>query len=839
MENSAKVKTDAGVIKDQAESLSDFIRSTRNLTISFLSVLLYIGVSAWSTTDLDLLKDTPIRLPLVGLEIPIQGFYIIVPWLVVAVFFNLMFHLHTIASRCQWLLDLYDQDPVEYGKVTDRLPIYPFVTLCFSRPRPLVLSVLFAALFLFTEVMAPLFIVTLLLVKFLAYQDSSGSWWQWIAVCVCATTAIFFWWRTLSLIDTTITIARYIKWLVTGFGAITILASGFIVYVSPAVLYDRANGDLDELVSSYEYWHAADESERQKRAAAEGNAEATSRSSDTSPPRSGLPFGLSDWARIEIGPGEMVVKNEPEAKHINRLTKINGENETHSLTDSLSHILGVDLRHCLLIGAQLSEAYLPNINLNDVILVLADLQGTNLTGAALNLVKFKNVQMSNTDFTSATIKDTELIDTPLHGVVFTKASLFQMALIGQPVVEKVIGPATPCEEISPEVYRGKIPCLEEEQAKPTIASFGGQLADETQSRKTTERRLNEEREKHDATKKSLAQLEERRQQLEQDLQLSEARVASLKNGANDDELIRQELIQAREQREILRRENADLQARLSEETRRREGAQLAIAQANEAPTDAIQTTTSEGLLIECEVCPEMVKIPSGSFIMGSPDDEVDRSLDEGPQREVAIDSFYLSQYEVTFDQWDVCAKEKGCNRQPSDSGWGRGQRPVINVSWDDVQEYVAWINNKTGTDKYRLPTEAEWEYATRAGSSSAFWWGDSITTDQANYDGDFVYNGPKGVYRGKTLPVGSFDPNSFGLYDVHGNVYEWVEDCRNDSYKGTPSDGSAREEGDCARRVLRGGSWGSKPWWLRSAGRDWNLHTDRNFVVGFRLARTN
>ena len=183
---------------------------------------------------------------------------------------------------------------------------------------------------------------------------------------------------------------------------------------------------------------------------------------------------------------------------------------------------------------------------------------------------------------------------------------------------------------------------------------------------------------------------------------------------------------------------------------------------------------------ECENCPEMVIIPAGSFTMGSPQSEKERQVFEGPQHQVTIgNAIAVGRFEVSFREWDVCAVEGGCGGHiPEDEGWGRGRRPVVNVSWNDAQAYAAWLSSKTGKT-YRLLTEAEWEYAARGGTPTPFWWGSSISASQANYDGNSTYGGGrKGKYRGKTVPVGSFASNPFGLYDVHGNVAEWDrEDC--------------------------------------------------------------
>ena len=243
---------------------------------------------------------------------------------------------------------------------------------------------------------------------------------------------------------------------------------------------------------------------------------------------------------------------------------------------------------------------------------------------------------------------------------------------------------------------------------------------------------------------------------------------------------------------------------------------------------------------DCEGCPEMVVVPAGSYMMGSPWDEEDRSYDEGPAHRVSIaEPFAVGVYEVTFREWGACRRGSGCSHAPGDSGWGRGDRPVINVSWEDAKEYVRWLSRETG-EEYRLLSESEWEYAARAGTTGPFHFGSTISPEQANYDGSYTYgSGRKGRYRERTLPVGSFSANGFGLHDMHGNVWEWVEDCSHDSYRGAPSDGRAwTAGGDCDRRVLRGGSWYFKPRYLRSANRYWYGSGLRNYYVGFRVART-
>ena len=232
-------------------------------------------------------------------------------------------------------------------------------------------------------------------------------------------------------------------------------------------------------------------------------------------------------------------------------------------------------------------------------------------------------------------------------------------------------------------------------------------------------------------------------------------------------------------------------------------------------------------------CPTMVVVPAGEFMMGSPTDEEGHDSDEGPYHKVVFARpFAVSKFQVTFDEWDACAVYGDCDPHVSDSGWGRGQQPVINVTWHDAQRFVAWLSRMTGRT-YRLPTEAEWEYATRAGTRTAYFWGDEIGNNNANCNGC----GSRWDNR-QTAPVGSFQANAFGLYDMHGNVWEWVEDCVHYTYNGAPTDGSAWMGGDCSRRVVRGGSWDHEPWYLRSANRGGYASGDRFDHLGFRVART-
>ena len=243
---------------------------------------------------------------------------------------------------------------------------------------------------------------------------------------------------------------------------------------------------------------------------------------------------------------------------------------------------------------------------------------------------------------------------------------------------------------------------------------------------------------------------------------------------------------------------------------------------------------------DCADCPELVVVPPGSFMMGSRSAEIGRSGNEGPVHRVTIGkAFAVGVHEVTFAQWAACRRSGGCTHNPGDRGWGRGTRPVINVSWNDAREYVKWLSRKTGRT-YRLLSESEWEYVARAGTTTPFHYGSTVSTAQANYNGNYTYGSDrKGRYRKRTMPVGSFSPNAFGLRDVHGNVREWVEDCWHRDYRGAPTNGSAwTRGGDCARRVLRGGSWLYDPRSVRSANRFRDPTGIRLNVVGFRVART-
>ena len=245
--------------------------------------------------------------------------------------------------------------------------------------------------------------------------------------------------------------------------------------------------------------------------------------------------------------------------------------------------------------------------------------------------------------------------------------------------------------------------------------------------------------------------------------------------------------------------------------------------------------------------PKMVVIPIGEYKMGAPPDEPMSFDTERPVHKVTIRKpFAISQYEITFAEFDRFVEATG-HRKPSDKGWGkahwgRTDTPVFDVTWHDAQLFVEWLSEQT-SKHYQLPSEAQWEYAARAGTTTAFNTGDCIHTDQANYHGQYEYGDcPMAPgYFGKALPVGSYPPNAWGLYDVHGNIFEWIRDCWHTNYEGAPDDGSAwMHEGDnvdCDKRVLRGGSWSGRPVDIRSAYRARNNTNFKSIFIGFRVVR--
>jgi formylglycine-generating enzyme required for sulfatase activity len=232
---------------------------------------------------------------------------------------------------------------------------------------------------------------------------------------------------------------------------------------------------------------------------------------------------------------------------------------------------------------------------------------------------------------------------------------------------------------------------------------------------------------------------------------------------------------------------------------------------------------------------DWVEIPSGEFLMGSPPTEKDRFGNE-LQHLVTIKKFYLLKTPVTFAMFDLFCDELKIPRPP-DEGWGRGKRPVINITYWSAMEYCIWLQKRTGWN-IRLPTEAEWEYACRAGTGTPFWTGDIINTEQANFDGNYTYNGsPKGERRGQTTPVDLFPPNPWGLYDMHGNVWEWCASIYAEVYSGQEQQDAGCNRDNLEERVVRGGSWYNVPGGLRSASRNKMGPNYHYLRIGFRILR--
>jgi len=256
------------------------------------------------------------------------------------------------------------------------------------------------------------------------------------------------------------------------------------------------------------------------------------------------------------------------------------------------------------------------------------------------------------------------------------------------------------------------------------------------------------------------------------------------------------------------------------------------------PTTILASQVFRDMLKDGTDGPVMIALSAGTFLMGSPKSEWGRDQDER-QHKVSVRAFAIGQYAVTFAEYDRFCETTG-RKPPSDAGWGRGTRPVIDVSWHDALAYTEWLSKQTG-QSYRLPTEAEWEYAARAGTTTPFWTGRCVTTDQANYDGRYSYGAPDcgaktGVYRGQTQPVGSFKPNPWGLHDTMGNVWEWTCSAYDKGYGGAETKCTTKDTS--AFRSLRGGSWDNVPAWVRSAARFRFSPMTRNYRQGFRLARS-
>ena len=243
-----------------------------------------------------------------------------------------------------------------------------------------------------------------------------------------------------------------------------------------------------------------------------------------------------------------------------------------------------------------------------------------------------------------------------------------------------------------------------------------------------------------------------------------------------------------------------------------EGAKVPMASAPAAPVPAA---------IVAPLTPEMVSIPGGAFSMGSGDDP-----SEKPIHEVAIKSFAISKFPITVREWNACVAAKGCGFAPT----GKDDAPVTNLSWTDAQQFVDWLSKVTQRP-FRLPTEAEWEYAARGGTRSKYWWGDQLQASMANCKGCNEHYDAS-----QPSNVGSFKPNPFGLYDMGGNIHQWVADCWHENYQGAPSDGSPWLESDCLSRVIRSGSWKNDPTYVRPSNRDHYDATVRYPTHGLRVA---
>lgn len=248
---------------------------------------------------------------------------------------------------------------------------------------------------------------------------------------------------------------------------------------------------------------------------------------------------------------------------------------------------------------------------------------------------------------------------------------------------------------------------------------------------------------------------------------------------------------------------------------------------------------------DCDACPEMVVIPEGTFTMGSPANELGRFDNEGPQREVSIKRFAAGKFEVSFGEYRACIADGGCAHDPAadlrkDPLWALDDRPVMNVNAGDAEAYIAWLNSKVEGTPYRLLSEAEWEYAARAGTMTPFSTGDGISSEQANYNGQRSYDRKPvgGPYLRMPTAVGSYPPNAFGLHDVHGNVAEWTADCFRNSYAGLPRTGNAIPGSEGCSRPVRGGDYSKVPSYVRSAMRGAEPAGRRDERIGFRVAKS-
>ncbi|WP_377704647.1 SUMF1/EgtB/PvdO family nonheme iron enzyme [Pseudoduganella sp. UC29_71] len=421
-----------------------------------------------------------------------------------------------------------------------------------------------------------------------------------------------------------------------------------------------------------------------------------------------------------------------------------------------------------------------------------------------------------------------------------------------------------------------------------------ELAAQAAERQERERQREQEQRREQAARAEQARADELKRQAElAERRKAEAQAAAIEKVKLDQqrrELERQQRLEAEQQakerkarlrEQLLARREADaLKARQAQEEQQRKAAQLKAEAAYRAeqerhrkeqaarnaaelaalmPTPGSPVADASGVLRDrfldgTGTGPDLVLIPTGRFEMGSSEYERNIAMKAGsqkswldretPQHWVGIDyPFALGRFPVTVGQWRQFARATRWESM-SDTDWAApgfkqgDEHPVVGVSWHDVQKYLAWLSEKTG-QVYRLPSEAEWEYACRAGTHTAFSFGDNISTEMANYDGNFTYNnGAKGEFRQGTTKVNAFQPNPWGLFDMHGNVWEWTQDVVHDNYQGAPGDGSAWEQGgDPVRRVLRGGSWLYQPRYLRSALRNGYSAVLANDIVGFRVAR--
>ncbi len=265
-------------------------------------------------------------------------------------------------------------------------------------------------------------------------------------------------------------------------------------------------------------------------------------------------------------------------------------------------------------------------------------------------------------------------------------------------------------------------------------------------------------------------------------------------------------------------------------------AEVSVADAQErkpavSSATAVSALTSGDSFKDCSICPEMIVIPGGSFSMGSSSSEKISYAVERPIHEVNIQAFALGKYEVSFAEWDACVDAGGCIHRPDDQ-WGRADQPLINVSWVDAHQYTDWLSEQTGR-RYRLPSEAEWEYAARGGTETAYFWGDDVGKNLANCKKCGSKWGGK-----QPAPVGSFAPNAFGLHDMHGNIWEWVEDVYQSNYQDAPVDGRPWILGG-SKRVRRGGYWGNYAKDVRSASRGRDTEHTRRSYLGFRVSRAS